>query len=287
MNYPKISIITPSYNQGQFIEETILSVIGQRYPNLEYIVMDGGSKDETVDIIKKYEDHIHYWVSAPDGGQAQAINKGFELATGDILAWLNSDDSYLPGTLKKMANLVSKGGDGIYFGNVINYKRNRVWGSNVLDWHNSIDLAYLDYIIQPSSFWTKSVWDKVGELNEGYHFVFDWEWFIRARKESVPFYPVQDILSMYRYHDEHKTSTGGDLRQKEILDLYREEIGEEFYNYCLHYEKAKGSLSQLHHLLGKLRLSRIRSLAYHLLYPKLFRGRYSAKLDAIKVMLGS
>ncbi|MFZ4612746.1 MAG: glycosyltransferase family 2 protein, partial [Bacteroidia bacterium] len=103
MNLPKISIITPSYNQGQYIEETILSVINQDYPNIEYIVMDGGSNDQTVEIIKKYESKITYWVSEKDKGQADAINKGFARATGDILCWLNSDDYFFDGTLKFVA----------------------------------------------------------------------------------------------------------------------------------------------------------------------------------------
>lgn len=105
--YPKISIITPSLNQGDFIEECIRSVLLQQYPNLEYIIIDGGSQDNTVNIIKKYEPWIDYWVSEEDSGQSQAINKGMKIATGDIVAWLNSDDMYFPGVFFEIARQFS------------------------------------------------------------------------------------------------------------------------------------------------------------------------------------
>src|SRR5665647_1802387 len=105
MNYPKISIVTPSFNQGRYIEQTIQSVINQNYPNLEYIIIDGGSTDDTIEVIKKYEKHISFWISEPDKGQADAINKGFAKCTGDIFNWINSDDYYEPETFKKLSNL--------------------------------------------------------------------------------------------------------------------------------------------------------------------------------------
>ena len=102
---PKISIITPSFNQGPFLEETILSVLQQGYPNLEYIIIDGGSTDESVGIIKRYQDRLHYWVSEKDSGQSEALNKGLRRATGDIIGWLCSDDLYLPGTFEKVVRI--------------------------------------------------------------------------------------------------------------------------------------------------------------------------------------
>jgi glycosyltransferase involved in cell wall biosynthesis len=101
--FPKISIVTPSFNQGNFIEQTILSIIKQDYPNLEYIIIDGGSTDNTLDVIKKYEKYLKYWVSEPDNGQSHALNKGFSIATGEIYAYINSDDCLYPGTLLEVA----------------------------------------------------------------------------------------------------------------------------------------------------------------------------------------
>ena len=103
-DYPRISIVSPSLNQAQFLEKTILSVLNQNYPNLEYIIIDGGSKDKSIKIIQKYEQYLTYWVSEKDKGQADAINKGFQRSTGQILAWLNTDDLYLPDTLFKVKN---------------------------------------------------------------------------------------------------------------------------------------------------------------------------------------
>lgn len=226
MIYPKISIITPSFNQGAFIEETILSVLGQGYPNLEYIIIDGGSTDETIEIIKKYEKDIFYWVSEKDKGQSHAINKGFEKATGDILAWINSDDLYLPGTFSYIASQINCDNPTIYFGNCIHFKETDkeliASGSNVVEGHININLSYADYIIQPSTFWTRFTWNTLGELREDLHFGFDWEWFLRARKLNIPFVSTPKCLSMYRFHDAHKSAIGGHIRQQELLKIFFE-----------------------------------------------------------------
>ena len=108
MNYPRISIVTPSFNQGKYIEQTIQSVLSQNYPNLEYIIIDGGSTDGTVEIIKKYEQQLTYWISEPDKGQTDAINKGFAKCTGEIFNWINSDDYYSPNSLHIVAEVFSE-----------------------------------------------------------------------------------------------------------------------------------------------------------------------------------
>jgi glycosyltransferase involved in cell wall biosynthesis len=224
MYYPKISIITPSYNQGQFLEQTILSVLGQDYPNLEYIIIDGGSTDNSVEIIKKYAPRLKYWHSEPDKGQSHAINKGFSIAKGDILAWLNSDDMYLPGILNKIASIVNTDNSGIYFGDCIHFNHQAdelfCFGSKIASACQTQNLLVCDYIIQPSSFWTRKTWQKVGKLNEDSHFGFDWEWFIRAKLDEVPFYPIKSPLAIYRIHDAHKSGTGGVKRQIEISEIY-------------------------------------------------------------------
>lgn len=225
MNYPKISIVTPSYNQGQYLEDTILSVLGQGYPNLEYLVLDAASTDNSVAIIKKYENQLSYWISEKDSGQADAINKGFARATGEILMWLNSDDVLMPNVLCFIAQQYIKNGDGIYFGNCIHFKENSngslySGGSNVVRSYNTIALELSDSIIQPSSFWSKEVWSKNGILASDFHFGFDWEWFLRARKNKISFYPINKPISMYRIHDQHKTGIGGKKRQEELLKIY-------------------------------------------------------------------
>ncbi|MGD0712122.1 MAG: glycosyltransferase family 2 protein, partial [Bacteroidales bacterium] len=201
-NLPKISVVTPSYNQGQFLEQTILSVLGQNYPNLEYIIIDGGSTDNSVEIIKKYAKRIYYWVSEPDNSQSHAINKGFDKATGDILCWLNSDDIYMPNILQYVAKNINIDEAQILTGNCIHFSESEtegvtVQGCKTVQYFQEFDLLNADFITQPSTFWTRKVLEKVGKLNEQMHFVFDWDWFIRAKQAGVVFKPVSLTFSLY------------------------------------------------------------------------------------------
>jgi glycosyltransferase involved in cell wall biosynthesis len=224
---PKISIVTPSFNQAAFLEATIQSVLSQDYPNLEYIVMDGGSTDGSVEIIKRYEGRLAYWVSAKDGGQADAINKGFRQATGDILAWLNSDDMYLPGALAKVARVMPCTADaGIIFGNCIhiNDLTGKLYGSDVVCNYEKWHIEQVDYIEQPSAFFSRSAWEKTGDLAIDLCYCLDWDWFIRAHDLGILFHPISDYLSIYRLHEGHKTGSGGDNRRKEISGIYHKYI---------------------------------------------------------------
>lgn len=217
-NLPRISVITPSYNQGIYIEETILSVLNQNYPNLEYIIIDGGSNDSTVEVIKKYESRINYWISEKDKGQSDAINRGFAMATGDIICWLNSDDYFLPNTLNYISQHLDTTKNEILFGEVdyIFEPDKTIKPSDVKNKFTHYNLSLYDYIIQPGSFWTKNFLANTGSLNESLHFVFDWEWFLRAKINHSNFKYVEKVFAVYRVHDAHKTSNGGDKRQKEI-----------------------------------------------------------------------
>ena len=219
---PKISVITPSFNQGRFIEYTILSVISQQYPHMEFIILDGGSTDNTVEIIRKYEKHISYWQSKEDNGQASAINEGFKRATGSILCWINSDDMYLPGVFNRIVGYLTREmPPRIVFGNCIHIgdESGKVRGSSVTRAHERFDLSLCDYIIQPSSFWNRSAWEVTGQLNEGMRFAFDWDWFIRAKRASVDLLPLAEYFSIYRIHKEHKSGTARDKRIEELKTI--------------------------------------------------------------------
>ncbi|OLP18793.1 hypothetical protein BST81_08620 [Leptolyngbya sp. 'hensonii'] len=226
---PKISIVIPSYNQGQYIEQTITSVLGQNYPNLELIVMDGGSTDATVTILKKYNSALAYWVSEPDKGQAHAINQGFRRATGEILAWLNSDDMYLPGTLTKVVHaLGSIQAPRLVYGGCIHFKEGaELCYAKLPEAFDPERLTYHDYIIQPSCFWTRPLWKLTGELNETYHYALDWDWFIRASRLGT-FIPLPDYLSLYRIHSSHKTGTGGMARSLEVMRVVETHASEDW-----------------------------------------------------------
>ena len=208
VNLPKFSVVIPSYNQGQFLEETILSVINQGYPNLELFVVDGGSKDNSVEIIKKYESHITWWVSEKDKGQSDAINKGFSRVTGDIATWLCSDDLFTEGALKRVAELFATLPDdiGVVYGGTILFGENFPT-KNEFGYENAGVERFISgqAFPQPSSFIKTKYLQQAGPwVRVDLHLGMDYDLF--ARLGSIcHFHEVKDIFSRYRLHNASKT----------------------------------------------------------------------------------
>ena len=207
-NYPKISIVTPSYNQAEFLERTILSVLNQNYPNLEYIIIDGGSTDGSVEIIKEYEKYLTYWLSEKDKGQTDAINKGFEKSTGEILAWQNSDDIYLPGVFIKIAELYRIKKFDLIMGDIIliDKKDKSIRTFRYAPWPK-FGLKYIGMLIaNQSTFWTKKLYSKCGPMNENLHFAFDADFFYRLLLKAERIKHVPRLFGCFRIHPEAKAN---------------------------------------------------------------------------------
>ena len=217
---PLVTIITPSYNQDKYLEATIQSVLGQDYPHIEYFIVDGGSTDGSLDIIKKYTDKISWWVSEKDNGQADAINKGMRRASGDIIAWMNSDDLYLKGAVSRAVEAIEKKPDcGFVFSNVLcidadtnitNTMRYGNWGV--------ADLASFKIIGQPGVFMNRNILDETGLLDETYNLLLDPHLWLRIASKSDIFY-VDDFWAAARYHSEAKNTAQGPNYPKDAIRL--------------------------------------------------------------------
>jgi glycosyltransferase involved in cell wall biosynthesis len=209
MSLPRISIVTPSYNQGQFLEQTIRSVLDQGYPNLEYLICDGGSTDNSVEIIRKYEKQLAFWCSEKDRGQSHAINKGFERATGDLYAYINSDDYFLPGAFDRVAKTYQDGGKFIVGWSQYLEPTGDFRPYPVQQHSEPSDWLIKNPIPQQSSFWAASLWNKLGAFREDLHYSFDYEYWLRLRfKGDVGPHVVHQCLAIFRLHGASKTMSG-------------------------------------------------------------------------------
>jgi glycosyltransferase involved in cell wall biosynthesis len=208
--WPKISIVTPSFNQGKYIEETIRSVLLQNYPNLEYIIIDGGSTDETLAIIKKYEPWITYWISEPDRGQSHAINKGLEKCTGEIFNWLNSDDWYMPGSLFEVAKVFMENGNVQFVSGLENHIDPE---GKVSLYSGTFTRPFIEETIefcevsQPSTFFRLDAIKKVNGVSEDLHYIMDGEMWVQLLLQfgQEHFVKIKTVLVNFRLHANSKT----------------------------------------------------------------------------------
>lgn len=212
---PTVALVTPSYQQGAFIRATIDSVLGQAYPKLRYVVMDGGSTDATLDILASYGDRLDWW-SGRDRGQADAINKGFARVGGEIMGWVNSDDLLLPGTLAHVARFFRDHPeiDLVYGHRIIIDERGQEVGRWVLPRHDPAALALTDYVPQETMFWRAALWNAIGPLDTGFHYAMDWDLLLRAQRAGFRFRRLPRFLGCFRVHGEQKTAQTTELTQE-------------------------------------------------------------------------
>jgi glycosyltransferase involved in cell wall biosynthesis len=254
MTLPRISVITPSFNQGIFLERTIHSVLEQKYPNLQYIIIDGGSSDDSVEIIKKYETRVDYWVSETDKGQSDAINKGLSKANGEVVTWINSDDLLMPGSLMLVARIWNKNKKiGLVTGSCV-----RIGPDNEYLFLHCVPKQYkwfaqngLIYIDQPGAFWRRDILAGPGVIDQSLKTVMDHDLWYRIVLSDYHTYRSLECTAAFRLHDTSKTTT--------IQDIFRMEAAQIRVKYT-----------------GKTMVGFIPLQLYRLL--KLFDGSYARKM---------
>ncbi|HEX6985763.1 MAG TPA: glycosyltransferase family 2 protein [Planctomycetaceae bacterium] len=224
---PSIAIVTPSYNQARFLGRTIESVLSQGYPRLEYFVQDGGSGDGSTDVLRRYDGRLG-WVSERDKGQADAINRGFARTAGEVMAWLNSDDLLLPGTLAYVGRFFAEnpGVDVIYGHRVLIDQDDREIGRWVVPPHDGDALRWVDTVPQETMFWRRRLWERVGGIDASFQFAMDWDLILRFLDADAKFVRVPRFLGAFRVHQDQKTlSRAADLGRPEIRKLRERTLG--------------------------------------------------------------
>ncbi len=225
-----VSIVTPSFNQARFLEETIRSVLSQDYPHIEYIVVDGGSTDDSIEIIQRYQERLAAWVSEPDHGQTDAINKGFALAHGDILAWLNSDDTYEPWAVTEAVAFFKAHPEvGLVYGdaNFINEK------GEVIGRFPAAQTSYMKlrrgyvHIPQQAAFFRSGLWKEVGPLDTSFYFAMDYDLWVRLAAKA-PLVYVPRVWANFRLHGDAKTILADDRCWPEMIRVHRRDGGSYF-----------------------------------------------------------
>lgn len=241
-DWPRLSIVTPSYNQGKFLEATIRSVLLQGYPNLEYIIIDGGSTDCSIEILKKYEKYLAYWHSKKDRGQADAINQGLERSSGELLGWINSDDVYVSGTFRKIIKAFQNHPDYIVVhGNrILINEFGEVTGWFCLPPFDPKTLIY--NVCSETAFWRRSAMQQVGLVNASLQFAIDLEFFGRLYQQGK-FLKLNDYLGYFRCHSEHKSSTMTHIGREEAAKEWMRLFDSENMNFKL--KQKKGILDRL------------------------------------------
>lgn len=232
-----VSIVTPSYNQARYLEETMRSVLEQDYPHIEYIVVDGGSTDGSRGTIEKYAERLAWWVSEKDRGQTDAINKGFARASGEVLAWLNSDDTYQPGAIREAVEFLRQNPQvGLVYGD-----------ANYIDEHGRVigrfPAAQTDYrrlrqgyvhIPQQSAFFRADLWRKVGPLDDSFYFAMDYDLWVRLAREA-PIVYLPRVWANFRLHSDAKTIAADDRCWPEMLRVHYRDGGSPFSMIVLKY----------------------------------------------------
>ena len=224
MSRPLVSLVTPSFNQGAYLEATIRSVLEQEYPNIEYMVFDGGSTDDSVDILQRHADRLAYWVSEPDGGQADAINRGYRRATGKYVSWINSDDLLPPGSVAAAVDFLESNPDiGMVYGNVEHIGPDgdsiRMVEPPPFDYQRILTTG-INYVQQSGSLMRREIFDEIGELDVRLHFAMDLDYWMRlGLVTSIEYIPV--TLAQFRVHENSKSVAQRTQAALELPHIWR------------------------------------------------------------------